>query len=62
VAQSGARPASAAFDDALRALVSLGYSSGEADKAVRKVVEADGKGLTASELIRAALSRITGGG
>lgn len=62
VAQSGARPASAAVDDALQALVSLGYSSGEADKAVRKVVEADGTGLTASELIRAALSRITGGG
>ncbi len=62
VAQSGARPVSVAADDALRALVSLGYSSVEAEKAVRRVVEADGKGLTASELIRAALSRITGGG
>ncbi|MGH7634031.1 MAG: hypothetical protein ACRENC_09910 [Gemmatimonadaceae bacterium] len=48
------------MDDAIRALVSLGYSSGEADKTVRRIVEADGKGLTASELLRAALARITG--
>lgn len=62
VAKDGARPPSVAADDALRALMSLGYSSGEADKAVRSVIEADGKGLTAPELIRAALARITGGG
>jgi holliday junction DNA helicase RuvA len=55
-----ARPASAAVDDALRALVSLGYNSGEADKAVRRVVEADGRGLTAPEIIRAALARMSG--
>ncbi|HEV2181321.1 MAG TPA: Holliday junction branch migration protein RuvA, partial [Gemmatimonadaceae bacterium] len=55
-----ARPASAAADDAMRALVSLGYNNGEAEKAVRRVVEADGRGLTASELIRAALARMSG--
>ncbi|HKT08220.1 MAG TPA: Holliday junction branch migration protein RuvA [Gemmatimonadaceae bacterium] len=56
-----ARPASAAADDAMRALVSLGYSNGDAEKAVRRVVEADGRGLSATELIRAALARMTGG-
>ncbi|HTL94861.1 MAG TPA: Holliday junction branch migration protein RuvA [Gemmatimonadaceae bacterium] len=55
-----ARPASAAVDDAMRALVSLGYNSGDADKAVRRVVEADGRGLTAPEIIRAALARMSG--
>jgi Holliday junction DNA helicase RuvA len=60
LARDGTRPASAAVDDALRALVSLGYSNGEAEKAVRGAVEGDGKGLTAPELIRAALARITG--
>lgn len=62
VARDGAPPASAAVDDALRALVSLGYAAGEAEKAVRAVVERDGTTLTAPELIRAALTRMTGGG
>jgi len=57
-----ARPASAAADDAMRALVSLGYSASDAEKAVRRVVEAEGPGRTASELIRAALARMTGPG
>ena len=55
-----ARPASAAADDAIRALVSLGYSSADAEKAVRRVVEGDGRGLSASELVRAALARMSG--
>jgi Holliday junction DNA helicase RuvA len=55
----GARPASAAADDAMRALVSLGYSAGDAEKAVRRVLEADGRGLSAPELIRAALARMS---
>lgn len=55
-----ARPASAAADDAMRALVSLGYSGADAEKAVRRVLEADGRGLSAPELIRAALAGITG--
>ena len=59
-ADGAARPATAAADDAIRALVSLGYSSGDAEKAVRRVVEADGRGLSASELIRAALARMSG--
>jgi Holliday junction DNA helicase RuvA len=54
------RPASAAADDAIRALVSLGYSSADAEKAVRRVVEGDGRGLSASELVRAALARMSG--
>ena len=59
-AEGAARPASAAADDAIRALVSLGYSGSDAEKAVRRVVEADGRGLSASELIRAALARMSG--
>jgi len=62
IVDGGARPASAAADDAVRALVSLGYSNGDADRAVRRVLEADGRGLSAPELIRAALGRMTGGG
>jgi holliday junction DNA helicase RuvA len=46
-------------EDAIRALVSLGYSQGDADRAVRAVLDGDGRGLGAMELIRAALSRIT---
>ncbi len=50
------RAAVGASEDALRALISLGYSSGDADKAVRAALDADGSGLSAPELIRAALA------
>ena len=56
----GASPGSAAADDALRALVSLGYSSVEADRGVRSALDAGGGGLAAPDLIRAALAKIGG--
>lgn len=47
-------------DDAIRALVSLGYSSADAEKAVRSVLDSGMKSVSAPELIRAALARIGG--
>jgi len=55
-----AAPASAAADDALRALVSLGYSSADADRGVRAALDSGGGGKSAAELIRAALSKLGG--
>jgi len=55
-----AAPASAAADDAMRALVSLGYSSGEAEKGVRAALDAGGGGKSAAELIRMALAKLGG--
>jgi Holliday junction DNA helicase RuvA len=55
-----AAPASAAADDAMRALVSLGYSSGEADRGVRAALDAGGGGKSAAELIRSALAKLGG--
>lgn len=46
--------------DAIRALVSLGYSNTDAEKAVRGALETGAKGASAPELIRAALARIGG--
>jgi Holliday junction DNA helicase RuvA len=46
-------------DDAVRALVSLGYSAGEAERAVRNAIADAGPGLDATDLIRRALTRIT---
>ena len=54
------RSASPSTDDAVRALVSLGYSNADADKAVRGAIEAGAKTTTATELIRSALARIAG--
>lgn len=47
-------------DDAIRALVSLGYSTAEADKAVRRAIESGAAAISAPELIRAALAKIAG--
>ncbi len=58
-ASSGAAPSPVA-DDAIRALLSLGYSQAEADRAVRAVVEQNG-GADVSVVVRAALARIAGG-
>lgn len=55
------RSASLAADNALRALVSLGYGSGQAEQAVRGALEGDGRTFGAAELVRAALARIGGG-
>ena len=57
---TGAAPASAAADDAMRALVSLGYSSADADRGVRAALDAGGGGKSAAELIRTALSKLGG--
>lgn len=53
-------PASAAADDAMRALVSLGYNSGDAERGVRAALDAGGGGKSAAELIRAALAKLGG--
>ena len=54
------RPEGAGADDAIRALVSLGYTLVEAEKAVRAVLDANGKGQSATELIRNALVKVRG--
>jgi Holliday junction DNA helicase RuvA len=61
-AQTGVgRSAAPGTEDAIRALVSLGYSTADAEKAVRGVLDAGAtKGMSAPELIRAALARIGG--
>jgi Holliday junction DNA helicase RuvA len=49
----------AGADDAIRALVSLGYASIDAEKAVRSALDEGGRGLSAPELIRRALSKVS---
>lgn len=47
-------------EDAIRALVSLGYSSNDAERAVRQAIDEGGRGMGAAELIRLALGKIRG--
>jgi len=47
-------------EDAVRALVSLGYHPADAEKAVRAAVDSNGKAGSATELIRAALTKVGG--
>ena len=54
-----ARPDGAGADDAIRALVSLGYASVDAEKAVRIALDEGGRGLSAPELIRRALGKVS---
>ena len=54
------RPAGMGVDDAIRALVSLGYTTADAEKAVRAALDTGKKGMSAPELIRAALAKIGG--
>lgn len=54
----GARPEGATADDAIRALVSLGYTTGDAERAVKAAIDGGGKKMSATELIRASLARI----
>lgn len=54
------RPEGAAVEDAVRALVSLGYSTADAEKAVRVALDEGGRGMAAPELIRKALSKVGG--
>ena len=53
-----ARPDVATADDAIRALVSLGYAAPDADRAVRKALESAPTPPTAPDLIRAALALV----
>jgi Holliday junction DNA helicase RuvA len=55
---AGGVGASPVADDAVRALVALGYSQIDADRAVRGVMEAGGGG-DVSVLVRGALARLT---
>lgn len=55
-----ARPGGGASEDALRALVSLGYTNADAERGVRSALDAGGSGLSAAELIRAALAKLGG--
>jgi Holliday junction DNA helicase RuvA len=57
---AGARPDGTGADDAVRALVSLGYTMVEAERGVRGALEDGGQGVGAAELIRLALARIRG--
>lgn len=57
---TSAPPASAAADDAMRALVSLGYSSADAERGVRAALDAGAPSKAAAELIRAALAKLGG--
>ena len=54
------RPAGTGVDAAIRALVSLGYTTADAEKAVRAALDSGKKGMSAPELIRAALAKIGG--
>jgi holliday junction DNA helicase RuvA len=54
-----ARPDGGGADDAVRALVSLGYASLDAEKAVRLALDEGGRGLPAPELIRRALAKVS---
>lgn len=53
-----ARPEGATAEDAVRALVSLGYASVDAEKAVRRALEEHGPAKGVPDLIRAALTVI----
>lgn len=52
------RATGGASEDALRALVSLGYSSNDAEKGVRAALDAGGGELSAADLIRSALAKL----
>ena len=58
-AVAGARPEGAGAEDAVRALVSLGYSTVDAERAVRAALDAGGRSMSATELIRSALAKIS---
>src|SRR5918997_211589 len=57
---TGARPEGAGAEDAVRALVSLGYSTADAERAVRLAIDGGARGVSAPELIRAALAKVGG--
>ena len=57
---AGPRPEGVGADDAIRALVSLGYTLAEAEKAVRAALDSNGRAQSATELIRNALAKVRG--
>ena len=57
---TSAAPVGVAADDALRALVSLGYTSADADRGVRAALDSGGGGKSVAELVRAALAQMGG--
>lgn len=57
-AAAGPRPEGATADDAIRALVSLGYTTLDAERAVKAALDASKAKLSATELIRAALAKV----
>ena len=57
-----ARAEGAGAEDAIRALVSLGYSTADAERAVRGALDDGSRGMSAPELIRRALAKVGGGG
>ena len=64
-ASSGAaigRSEGPAAEDAIRGLVSLGYSTADAERAVRNALDDGGRGMSAPELIRRALAKVAAGG
>jgi Holliday junction DNA helicase RuvA len=54
------RPDGAGVEDAVRALVSLGYSTADAERAVRAALDDGARGLGTPELIRRALAKVGG--
>ncbi len=60
-AAGGPRPEGGGAEDAIRALVSLGYSSIDAERAVQVALDAGARGQPAPEVIRRALAQVTGG-
>jgi Holliday junction DNA helicase RuvA len=59
-AAAGPRPEGASADDAVRALVSLGYTTADAERAVKAALDGGRGKLSATELIRASLAKIGG--
>lgn len=55
---AGVRGDGAGADDAIRALVSLGYTTADAEKAVRAALDSGTRGMSAPELIRTALAKM----
>ena len=58
VEAASGRSAGPASDDAIRALISLGYAAGEAEKAVHVALESANGAPSVPELIRAALAKV----
>ena len=59
-ARTGPKPEGASADEAMRALVSLGYTTTDAERAVRKALDEGARGMTTPELIRRALAVLGG--